>query len=121
MDRRSLLKAAAWSAPVIAIAVAAPAAAASDTVCTNFAQSPVTQYDVAEVVIDGPGKQIIVTYKKDIDIIDVNVHTSAGNQNIHKAGVQAGHVEVIKILVCDPTFVQVHGNNTHYYGGGVFR
>ena len=27
----------------------------------------------------------------------------------------------VPLSVCDPTFIQVDGNNTHYVGGGVFR
>lgn len=126
ISRRSVVKSAAWSVPVIAAAIAVPQSAASNSSeppCKNRAYvSTLGEHDVAIILITG--EYVIVQYKKDVDLIDINLHKSSGNINMHiQRKVKAGEkIVVAELKNCeDPTFIQVHGNNTHYYGNGVFR
>lgn len=143
VSRRTLVKGAAWSVPVVAVAAATPLATASPTnsgACktgeagklysykpknygNNDSMGP--QYNVAEIEVL-TGGYVKVKYVKDYpNQTSINVN----GQIIHRSpdsGVKAGHECSIPLSgigggICDPTFIQVDGNNTHYYGGGQFR
>lgn len=122
ITRRTALGAA-WSIPVIALAVAAPAAAASDTppVCEKKTWvSTVGEHDVAKITVV-TGESVVVEFVKPYpNATALNIN----GQIIWKSndGASAGDVYYAPLDdICDPTFIQVDGNNTHYYGGGVFR
>lgn len=122
LTRRTVVKAAAWAVPVIAVAVATPLAAASgEPTCERYYRYEAYGQDVADIEITATA--VIITYRKTTDIQDINIHKASGNRNIHVDGKVKVKTQVaIPLANCeDPTFVQVHGNNTHYYGGGVFR
>lgn len=134
ISRRSVVLGAAWSVPVIAAAVAVPLASASQPIDTCVDRmhlyrpqdyqgdgSMGPNNNVAEILVTGSA--IIITFRRNTDILDINVHKTSGNVNHHKDGkVHPGTVVNIPLFDCeDPTFIQVHGNNTHYYGGGVFQ
>lgn len=132
ISRRTIVKGAAWAVPVIAVAVSTPLAAASQVpVCDRYYLYRPQDYqgngsmgpnnNVAQIEVTGTA--VIVTYRRETDITDINVHKASGNVNKHIDGrVKPGTQIVIPLANCeDPTFIQVHGNNTHYYGGGVFR
>ena len=136
MDRRNLIKAAAWATPVVALAIAAPQAAASEPgTCTTygikFTHTP-TQYDVAKITVV-VGSFLRIEYIKDVDLLEINVHIKGQSKNIKNTKpVKAGYVYEVPFSSLFPyasasdkcldlTFVQVHGNNTHYYGNGVYR
>lgn len=125
IDRRTVAKAAAWSIPIVALAVGAPAQAASLPVCKKetYVFDKLTQNDVASILIV-TGQLLTVTYVKayrnqtSINLNHNIVWRSPDN------GVAAGLVKTFDLSVlgiCDPTFIQVDGNNTHYLGGGVFQ
>lgn len=133
LDRRAVIRGAAWSLPVIALAVATPLAAASGQPgCSDRAHlyrpqdysgngSMGPNHNVAEILVTGSA--VIITYRKPVDLVDINVHKPSGSVNRHEnRRVAAGESITIPLVDCeDPTFIQVHGNNAHYYGGGVFR
>ena len=122
LDRRTVVLGAAWAVPVIAAAIATPLAAASgEPVCDRYHKYNASGQDVADIEITNTA--VIVTYRKTTDIQDINVHKPSGNRNIHVDGkVMVKTQVIIPLEGCeDPSFVQVHGNNVHYYGGGVFR
>lgn len=132
ISRRSVIKGAAWSVPVIAASVAMPLAAATGS-CPeqglkffydptdypgNGSMGPNTNVATIEVIV---GVSVTVTF--------IKAYRNATAINIdHKIvkkwdnGVKPGEVFTYPLDKCqDPTFIQVDGNNTHYYGGGVFR
>lgn len=124
LNRREILKSAAWAAPIVVLAASAPAASASNTcepVC--YKQSKLGKYDVAYITITRTF--VTIEYVKATDIIDINVHVK--NQpsiNVHESWPK-GKTKLTKTIALpgdcpEVTFVQVHGNNTHYYGDGVF-
>lgn len=116
-SRRSVLKAAAYSLPAIAVAVATPAIAASDT-CpdeTYFHDDGTVQFTVRT------GHYVQAVFLKDYP------HATALNIDgqillKYDNGVKAGDSFFAELPsgLCDPSFIQVDGTNTHYYGNGVF-
>lgn len=126
IERRHILEKAIWGVPVVALAVAAPKAAASD-VCElktyEFIADPNNPNDRADIIVV-TGKWLIVTYVK-----GYNSATEIKSDEVRfwkspDSGVIPGFQQVIdlsKYGICDPNWLQVDGNNTHYYGGGVFR
>lgn len=132
ISRRTLVKGAAWSVPVIAVAVSTPLAAASTApVCERFHHydpknygpydSMGPQYNVATITVTATA--VVIKYIRETDIQDINIRKTSGSQNLHVDGrVNVGREIIIPLVDCeDPSFIQVHGNNAHYYGGGVFR
>lgn len=122
IDRRTVVIGAAWAVPVIAAAVSTPLAAASgEPVCERYHKYTAYGQNVADIEVTNTA--IIVTYRKTTDIRDINVHKPSGNRNIHVDGkIMVKTQVIIPLGGCeDPSFIQVHGNNVHYYGGGVFR
>ncbi|MGN7862409.1 hypothetical protein ACTJI8_17635 [Microbacterium sp. 22303] len=120
LSRRTIVKGAAWSIPVIAVAAAAPMAAASTrkaaVVCGN-----VQDGDNGRYVVDQ--NMVAVTYARVPDIYEVNVHYADGSSisfgtnfgNAPTAGSTSWTVPT------DPdkqiAWVQVHTFNTHFQNG----
>lgn len=130
MDRRSLLKAGAWAAPAILLATAVPAAAASVTPCEcrTYSYDPKRykpgdsmspDFNVAKITVI-TGTAVIIRFVKDYP----NATALNINGKIVKKwdrGVRKGTEFTAPLEKCtDPTFIQVDGNNTHYYGNGRF-
>lgn len=122
--RRQLLKAAAWAIPAITVAVATPAIAASDT-CPDE-----TYFHPASATDPWDGVQITVRTGHFVEARFIQGYPYAaalniGGQIIDKVdSAPAGTVflaDLAQLGICDPTFIQVDGTNTHYYGNGVFK
>ncbi|WP_291796568.1 MULTISPECIES: hypothetical protein [Brevibacterium] len=132
--RRKVVVGAAWSLPVIAAATAVPAASASAPVCEEVThcyspkdhgkKSPLgPKHNVAAITVI-TGKAVIVRYlRKYPHQTSINIdHTLVHRSGDH--GVREGFeftYDLTDAGICDPEFIQVDGNNVHYYGGGVFR
>lgn len=134
VTRRTVIRGAAWSAPVILAAFAVPLAAASQPPyggCDdrmhlyrpqdhsgNGSMGP--NHNVAEILVTG--NAVIITFRRPVDNLDINVHKASGNVNRHEnRKVKAGECITIPLANCeDPTFVGVHGNNAAYRGNGIF-
>lgn len=134
VTRRTIVRNAAWALPVIAASVATPAAAASEVgeACpakgemhvyrpenygSNDSMGPL--YNVAEI-------QVVVGVGLTITFVKVYQWATAVNINgriVQKwdNGAPVGTTFTYPLDdICDPWFVQVDGNNTHYYGNGRF-
>ncbi|MGO4680646.1 hypothetical protein [Microbacterium sp. 2MCAF23] len=121
LSRRTVIKGAAWSIPVIAAVTAVPLAAAS----TNGAADDVVTCGSAAAVDNGSytvdGERVIVSYDSAPDIYELNAHfvdgTSASyGTNYATAPAQGSRrwsVETGKRV----SWVQVHSFNTHYQNG----
>ena len=112
LTRRQLVTAAAWSIPVIALAVAAPAAAASKdcppVTCGGTAQ------DNGTYVVDG--STLTIFYRVRPDVVDINVRYAGGRTvNIHKDAsvVPASRIYTVALQGA-PEWIQVHGFNSHF-------
>ncbi|QGZ16775.1 hypothetical protein PBI_LEAF_128 [Microbacterium phage Leaf] len=107
LDRRTVVKSAAW-----AVHLYRP---------QDYNNHMGPSNNVAEILVTNTA--VIVTFRRGTDILDINVHKPSGSVNRHEnRKVKPGESIVIPLVDCeDPSFIQVHGNNTHYYGGGVFR
>lgn len=131
VERRTVLKGAAWSVPVIALAVAAPAQAAAST-----CEGQLYIYDPRDSDLNGgeknnvakmtilTGSHIEIEFLKTVGHPHVNIRRAGkGTQNYHYARtVNAGEKFTYPLDECeDPEWIQVAGNNVHYYGGGVFH
>jgi len=131
ISRRTAVLGAAWAVPVIMAAVAVPLAAASTSgACEprfhlyrpqDYSDHMNPSNNVAEILVTETA--VIITFRRGTDILDINVHKASGNVNIHEnRKVKPNECITIPLVNCeDPSFIQVHGNNVHYYGGGVFR
>ncbi|WP_424462987.1 hypothetical protein [Pseudoclavibacter helvolus] len=107
MNRRSLLSA--WSVPVVAVAVAAPLAAASvrkSMVCVDTAGT----YEIN-------GNILTIRYRVAPDIYEVNARGSGWSKSYGtnygtapKRGATYWEIE----LPGPPTWIQCHGFNAHY-------
>lgn len=124
ISRRDALRTAAWCAPLIALAVAAPAAAASN-VCTNlydFNPKPNDPHNRVRVTI--ANATVTFTVIQPLDSVDFNIRWLDGTTKNHhpNRGAAAGEVFAFPIPggACDVKWIQSHRNNTYYYGGGVF-
>lgn len=103
---------------------AAPAAAASTTCVPVCYRQPVLgPHDAAWITVTR--EAVIVEYVKPVDIIDINVHVKdQPSINVHESWPK-GKKKLTKTIALpgfcpEVTFVQSHGSNTHYFGGGVF-
>ena len=117
-ERRKFLKAAAWTIPAIAVAVSTPALAASDECPDN---TFVHNDGVVNITIK-TGREVEVIFLKDYPYataLNVNGHIIV-KQDRARTG-DLFHADLSALGICDPTFIQVDGTNTHYYGNGVFR
>lgn len=134
LSRRQLIQAGAWAAPAIVLATAAPAAATSvDPNCakqgTTYIYDPRhypgsgsmgPNHNIAKITVI-IGVSVIVEYIKSYP------HATAVNidhkivQKLDRINDESGKVFTFPLLECvDPTFIQVDGNNVHYYGNGSF-
>lgn len=134
IGRRTVVKGAAWSIPVIAAAVAMPLAAATGS-CPD--QGAVYHYDPRHGNINGGeknnvamitvvvGEYIVVEFIKDANHPHVNIRmrqTDPTQNHHYPRKVLAGEKFTYPLDKCvDPAWIQVAGNNVHYYGGGVFH
>ncbi|KJL32793.1 hypothetical protein [Microbacterium azadirachtae] len=121
LSRRTIVKGAAWSLPVIAAAAAVPLASAS----TKGSADPVVTCGSAAAGDNGSytisGERVIVSYDSAPDVYELNAHfrdgTSASygtNDGTAPAqGSQQWSVETGKPVA----WVQVHSFNTHYQNG----
>jgi hypothetical protein len=111
VDRRVAL-AALWSAPVLALAVSAPAAAASAVV------TPAVCFDPRAGSFVVSGRVLVIKYKAAPDIYEVNAHFANGGQasfgTNYGTAPGPGATEWTVGLPAEPAWVQVHGFNTHY-------
>ena len=129
IDRRAILRGAAWAAPVIALAVAAPTAAASETPpkCTNLYDfTPAADDPNNRVRITIANGQVTFTIVKHVDSVDFNIQWLDKGPHFNYHPNHAGAVGEtftfpIRAQECDVKWIQAHGNNVHYYGGGVFQ
>lgn len=129
--RRTVVTGAAWAVPVIAMAIATPLAAASQPPCGNevYWYNP---KDYASGGSMGPAHNVAtiqVVVGVGVTVTFVKAYPNATAINIDgkivkkwDGGAKPGDAFTFALDgCCDPTFIQVDGNNTHYYGGGVFR
>lgn len=134
LDRRTILKAGAWATPALILATAAPAAASqSGTPCADQGKTYI--YDPRHYTGNGsmgPNHNIakitvIVGVSVIVEYIKSYPHATAvtiDHKIVHKldrVNDESGKIFTFPLLECqDPTFIQVDGNNVHYYGGGQF-
>lgn len=124
LSRRTVIKGAAWSIPVIAAVTAVPLAAASTAAPSRPNKGVVTcgstaAGDNGSYTVDG--ERVIVSYDSAPDIYELNAHfvdgTSASyGTNYATAPAQGSRrwsVETGKRV----SWVQVHSFNTHYQNG----
>jgi hypothetical protein len=104
---------AAWSIPVIALAVAAPAAAAS-----TDPQLAVTCADPRAGVFTIIGSTIVIKYRTAPDIYEANIHFANGGSvsfgTNYGTGPGRGATTWTITLPAAPAWVQVHGFDVHY-------
>lgn len=131
MERRTLIKGAVWSVPVVALATATPAAAASAPACAN--QGETYTYDPRSYAV-GSSMGIDTNIAHIEVVVGVGVTVTFLRDYRNATALKIDHVEVIKQTAAwagdvwtwplpecyDPSMIQVDGNNTHYYGGGRF-
>lgn len=130
-SRRSLLKGLAWGIPAVTLAVAVPAANASYT--PEPCEKQYWEFDPRTTTLEaGKNDKVIIRvmtghfveieYLEDVDSIDVNIKKLSGNLNFHpNRAAKKGEILTFKLDFCDdPSEIQVHGNNIHYRGKGVF-
>lgn len=110
IDRR---KALAWTIPVIALAIAAPAAAASGGGSVTCGGS---QNDNGTYVVDNKAGTLTIFYRVRPDIVDINIRYAVGtSQNIHlDASVVPASLIYVVSLRAQAAWVQVHGFNAHF-------
>lgn len=131
MNRRELLRAGAWAAPVIVLTTAAPAAVASGEPCDpkTYAYDPRNypgngsmgpNNNIAKITVI-TGVAVIVEYIKSYPYATaVNINHKIVHK-LDRVNDESGKTFTFPLEKCqDPTFIQVDGNNTHYYGGGKF-
>ena len=121
-SRRSVIKAAAWSMPVIALAVSAPAAAASGptpptayVTCGADAMNDNGTYTVTKN--DNGTTTITVIYKTAPDIYEINVRTTAGNFSYgtnYGSAPMKGSTSWTIVVPAKVTWAQVHSFNSHF-------
>lgn len=113
LTRRAALKAAAWSVPVVAAAVAVPAVTASQdddvVTCGGSAQDNGT-YTVQ-------GNRLTISYRTAPEIYAVNARGNGWQRsygtNYSTAPARGTRTWEIALLD-DPTWIQVHGFNAHF-------
>lgn len=133
LSRRQLVQAGAWAAPAIVLATAAPAAATSVDPCPDQGKTYI--YDPRHYTGNGsmgPNHNIakitvIVGVSVIIEYIKSYPHATAVNidhkivQKLDRINDESGKIFTFPLLECvDPKFIQVDGNNVHYYGNGSF-
>lgn len=124
--RRSLLGATAWTIPVIAVAVAAPQAAASQPAPTDppvvVCGGPTGAFpdqDNGTYTVDHENNRITVVFKTRPDSLDLNVRTADGWTKNYHPNLNSLGADLVWIVQVPPghgriTWVQVHGFNSHY-------
>lgn len=114
LDRRQVLKGAAWSVPVIAVAVATPQAAASTVPDEPIICGGTTGNNGTYVVT---GNVIVVNYATAPDIYEANVQLADGTRlsfgTNYGTAPQKGSLTWTIALPAKPTWVQIHGFNAH--------
>lgn len=125
MNRRSLLSTAVWSVPVVAVAVAAPRAAASCRAKPSsydprlFSDHRSTQNNVATMRITEDGNFVVEFVRDYPNATEINIDGKRFLKS--NTGRKAGEVLTVPLSGCrDPKGIQVDGNNIHYKGNGVF-
>lgn len=131
IDRRTVIRTAAWVAPVIGLAVGTPLAQASPKCGKDapvFTYNPKTtkinrgKNDKVMVSIQ-EGESITFTYLKDVDSINIQYKINDKTTVYHpNERAKAGRCVTIPLTSCFPVqWLRVHGNNVEYYGQGVFN
>lgn len=112
VTRRSILKGVAWSAPVVAVAVAVPAVTASGIddviVCGGSAQDNGT-YTVQ-------GDRLTISYRNAPDIYEVNARGDGWQRSYgtnYGTAPARGSLTWEITLPSAPTWIQVHSFNAH--------
>ena len=119
MDRRTVLKAAAWSVPVLSVAATAPLAAASTSggdlpegVCGTYHSG--SNNGVYLVYAD----RIVVSYATVPDIYEVNLRMKDGTTKSfgtnYGTGPTPGSLEWVITFPVGLSWAQVHGFSDHY-------
>lgn len=115
LSRRQFAAAAAWSAPVILFAVAAPAASASTTpddptVCDAY------DHDNGRYFVY-PNGAVVIEFDVAPDIYEVNVRYPDGTSKSFGTNFGTAPAKGTKVwtlsLPSRPVWVQVHSQNTH--------
>lgn len=113
MDRRTFIKGAAWSVPVVAVAVAVPAVAASElevvTTCGGSAQDNGT-YTVQ-------GNRLTINYRTAPDIYEVNARGDGWSKSYgtnYGTAPASGSLTWSIALPGTPTWIQVHSMGAHF-------
>ena len=112
MDRRTLIKGAAWAAPLTILVTATPARAASGDECGTYHGSGNNgTYHVSPT-------SIIVQYKTAPDIYEANVRFADGSTRGYGTNYGTaparGSLTWIIALPMPAKWVQIHGFNDHY-------
>ncbi|WP_126412673.1 hypothetical protein [Acidipropionibacterium jensenii] len=117
-SRRTVLKTAAWSAPVVALAVAAPQAAASGSGNTTPTCGSAGDNGTFTVTKNQDGTYlIVVNYKEAPDIYEANVRTESGSfsygTNYNSAPAKGSKTWTITVPG-KPVWIQIHTFNSHF-------
>lgn len=123
LSRRQLIRAGAWAAPVIVMATASPATAASGGPVLGMPPPPPPTVTCGGTSGNNGtytvvGNTIVISYNKVPDIYEVNVRMLNGAQrsfgtNYGTAPVSGSLTWSIQ-LPAAPGWIQVHGFNAHY-------
>jgi hypothetical protein len=121
-SRRTLLKGAAWSVPVIAMAVAAPQASASQTTppkkSTVCGRSDLNDNGTYSITENGDGTYtIVVQYRQAPDLYESNVKTVAGSYSYGTnfgSAPSRGSMTWSFVVPAKPTNIQVHTFDSHF-------
>ena len=121
LSRRTIIKGAAWTIPVIAAATAVPLASAS----TKGTADPVVTCGSAAAGDNGSytisGERVIISYDSAPDIYELNAHfrdgTSASYGTNYGTAPAAGSLQWDVETGKPVSWVQVHSFNTHYQNG----
>lgn len=114
LSRRSLIRGAAWSAPVIALAVATPLAAASEAsaVVKTCGGTP---YDNGTYTVQG--NILTIQYRTAPDIYEINARGDGWSKSFgtnYGAAPARGSLTWSVVLPAAPKWIQVHGFNAHF-------
>lgn len=120
LERRTLIKAAAWAAPVLAVAATAPLAAAStpgntdtpDGVCGTYHSG--SNNGIYTVYND----RVVVSYKTVPDIYELNIRMKDGTTKSfgtnYGTGPQPGSLTWVIYFPVGISWAQVHGFADHF-------
>ena len=126
IERRSIIRAAAWATPVIAAVAVAPLAAASTpAVCEprtvvydprDYTDHRGPEHNAFAITVDvSAGGVTTVTAVAIRDYAGATALNVSGILFAKTNGVRVGDVKAGAQTTCNPSMVQVDGNNVHWY------